>query len=357
MLSEKVIPPKGEGEIKVTYNSGKRKGSQSKSVSVETNDPNNKKLSLKVKGIVKEAVACKPDRLNFGKIVQGDTQTREVTVTPGEGEKVKVNKVESLSEYVTTKLSKNPEGEGYVVQVTLSPKAPRGRLDGQVKVYTDNENAREITVYVNATITGEIVFVPDRVTLIVQKEQENQGATVTVHKEREGTFAITKVECDVLHVSTELQTLEEGRRYTVLLNASDQVDIGRDSGTLTLHTDAPDDPEVKVPLTLIVRGNLNIIPEQLSFGLVNQGDQRTKTITVSTSKEKLKIKKVKCDLGFLTTNVEEREAGKSFQIKVTTEANAPDGQFDGTLTIETDDSLQPKVEIPVNGRVRAKPST
>ena len=110
MLSEKVIPPNGEGEIKVTYSSGKRKGTQSKSISVSTNDPANKKVSLKVTGIVKEAVVCNPSRLNFGKIVKGDTKTQQITVTPGEGEKVKIKSVKSLSEYLTTDVSKNPEG-------------------------------------------------------------------------------------------------------------------------------------------------------------------------------------------------------------------------------------------------------
>ena len=357
MLSEKVVPPNGEGEIKVTYNSGKRKGSQSKTVSVQTNDPENLKISLKVKGIVKEAVVCQPDRLNFGKIVQGDTQTRQITVTAGEDEKAKVKSVESLSEYLETDLSKNPEGEGYIVDVTLSPKAPRGRLTGQLKINTDNEHAKVITVTVNANITGEIVFTPDRVTLIIQKGEEFEGTPLNVHKERKGAFTITKIDCDLEHVTTQIQTVEQGRRYKVQLNATDRVDIGRQSGTITLHTDSADDPEVKVPLTLIVRGNLTLVPEQLSYGLVNQGDQRNKTITVSSTKEGLKIKKASCDLDFFTTEIVPKEEGKSYQISVTIGSNPPVGQFKGKLMIETNDSLQPTMEVPVNGRVRAKPST
>ena len=357
MLSEKIIPPNGEGEIKVTYSSGKRKGTQSKSISVLTNDPANKNVSLKVTGIVKEAVVCKPDRLNFGKIVRGDTPTQQVTVTPGEGEKVKIRNVKSLSEYLTTDFSKNPEGEGYVVRVTLSPEAPRGRLNSQLKIHTDNKNAEEITVYVSGTVTGEIVSIPDRVTLILQKGEENQGTTLSVNKEREGTFTISKIECNLEYVTHQLQTVEQGREYKVQLNAGDDVDIGRKSGTITIHTDSPDDPELEIPLTVVVRGNLNIVPEQLSFGLVSQGDKRNKTLTVTTNKEKLKIKKVKCDLDFLTTKVQDKEPGKSYIISVTIGENPPTGQFKGTLTFQTDDPLQPKVEIPVNGRVRAKPST
>ena len=357
MLSEKVIPPNGEGEIKVTYSAGRRSGSQSKSVSVHTNDPENPKVMLKVHGQIKEAVVCNPSRLNFGNIVQGDSQARKIIVTAGEGEKAKVKDVESLSEHLKTDLSKNPEGEGYVVNVTLSPDVPRGRFSGQLRINTDNEHAPQITVSATANITGEIVVTPDRITLVYQKEEDNAGTTFSINKEREGAVAITKIECDVDHVITKLLTITEGKRYKVEVNATDQITMGRSSGTITLHTDSQDDPEIKVPLTVIVRGNLTLVPEKLSFGLIAQGDQRSKSITVSSTKGKLTIKNVECNLDFMKMEINEKVPGTNYQITIRVDSEPPVGSFEGVLTIHTNDSLQPTVEVSLNGKVRAKPSS
>jgi len=106
LLSEKVIPPNGVGEIKVTYSAGKRRGKQSKSIQVQSSDPVQPTVSLKVQGIVKEVLLCNPNRLNFGNVLQGETTTKQIVLTPGEGEKVKVKNIESTSEYLTAVLKK-----------------------------------------------------------------------------------------------------------------------------------------------------------------------------------------------------------------------------------------------------------
>lgn len=359
MLSEKVIPPNGEGQIKVTYSAGKRRGSQSKPIYVSSNDPDQPKLTLKVKGLVKEAVVCTPNRLNFGKVIQGESRTKQIAVSPGEGEKMTVKSVEVSSEYLTADFSKSTEGEkeSYLINVTLSPEAPRGRLNKQVKIHTDNEHAPLVTVSVMATITGEIVTTPDRVSLIIQKGEQNPGSAVSINKARGGPFTISKIECNLEYITTTLQPVEEGKRYKVEVNATADAPIGRATGTITIHTDDPKDPEIGVPLTVTVRGNLRVIPERLSFGLVNQGRVTTKTIALTTRKEQLKIKKVESSADFLITEVVTKEPGKRFQINVSVDPKAPVGSIKGTITIHTNDPLQPEVEVPVTGRVRTPRTT
>jgi len=359
LLSEKVIPPNGEGEVKVTYNSGRRKGQQSKTVYVHSNDPEQPKLALKVKGQVKEAVVCSPTRLEFGKVVQGESSAKQVTVTPGEGEKAKVKSVEVTSEYLSADFSETTAGDtkGYVIDVTLSPDAPRGRLSSQLKIETDNEHAPIVTVSVMATVTGEIVTTPDRLSLILQAGEENKSSVVSVNKMRGGPFTISKVECDVEHVTTDLQTVEKGKRYKVQVNGDPHAPICRANGTITIHTDDRNDPTIDIPLTFVVRGNLSVVPEQLSLGAVDEGQELTKVVTVMTKQDELTIKKVESTLDFLTTEVVTKETGKQYTINVTVKGDAPVGPIQGKLIIHTSDSLQPKVEVHVTGHVRSRPAT
>jgi hypothetical protein len=359
LLSEKVIPPEGEGEIKVTYSSGKRKGKQSKSIQVLSDDPVQPQVSLKVQGTVKEAVVCTPNRLNFGNVLQGETVTKQVVVAPGEGEKAKVKAVEVTSEYLTADFSKSKEKDGYLVDVTVSPEAPRGRINGQLKIETDNEHAKTVTITVMATITGEIVATPDRLSLVLQKGEPNTGSVLSLEKVKGENLQITKIESNPEYITAELQTVEAGKRYKVNVNGTEQAPIGRDNGSVTIFTNDPEDPKINIPLTVTVRGNLNIVPEQLSFGLVNQGRSSSKTISVSTRKEDLKIKKVEIEseLDFLKAEVDNNATGQRSVIRVTVEKDAIVGPITGKVIIHTDDPLQPKVEVPLSGRVRTEPST
>jgi len=357
LLSEKVIPPNGEGEVKVTYSSGKLKGEQSKSITVHSDDPEHPRISLTVKGSVKEAVVCRPERLIFGKVVLGESLTRQLTVTPGEGEKAEVKSVEINSEYLTADFSESKEKDGYIVTVTLSPDAPRGPIYAELRINTDNEHAKQVTVSVMATVTGEIVTTPDQVFLVMQIGEQDTGSVFLIEKVRGGAFKISKVDTDLDYITTEVQPVEEGRRYRVRVNATAGAPVGRASGTMTVHTDDVNDPKIDVPLSVVVRGNLNVVPEQLSFGLVTQGQSPVRTIRLMSRKEGLKVKKVETSADALTARVETTEPGKNFQIIVSVDQNAPEGPLLGKVIIHTNDELQPIVEVSITGRIAAAPGT
>jgi len=359
LLSEKIIPPKGEGEIKVTYSSGKRRGKQSKSIQVHSNDPGNPKVPLKVQGLVKEAVICTPNRVNFGNVLQGESATKQIIVKPGEGEKAKIKNVTATSEHVTATYSKGEEKGQYIVDVSISPETPRGRINAQLKIETDNENAKTVSLTVMATITGDIVTTPERLTFVIQKGEKSTGSVLSIEKARGENLQISKVVATPDFITTNLETVTEGKLYKISVNATDDAPIGRKSGNITIFTNSPDDPEMRVPLSVTVRGNLTIIPEQLSFGVVNQGKASTKTISVSTKREKLKIKKaeIKDAPDYLKVVVDNKQQGKRSVVRVTVGKDATVGPIKGTVIIRTDDPLQPTLEVPITGRGRAQPST
>ncbi len=359
MLSEKTIPPQGDGEIKVTYSAGKHKGQQSKSITVESNDPEQPSLALKVQGNVKEAVVCTPNRLNFGNVVQGESATQQIFVTAGEGERVKVQSVESTNEHMSASFSKGKQGDksGYLVDVNLSPKTPRGRVNAQLKINTDNEHAKMVEISAMATITGEIAMTPERISLVIQRGESNPGSFLSVEKMKGEGLSITKVESSLENVTSKIQTVTAGKLYKIEINANPQIPIGHSNGTISIYTNDPNDPKIDVPLNLTVRGNLTVVPEQLALGTINQGQTTSRTITVTTLKDKLNVKKVETDSKFLKTKLEVKQPEKSFQISVSVAPDAPAGTLQGKVIIYTNDPNQPKVEVPVTGRVQVVPKT
>ena len=78
------VPPKGRGEIHVRFNSHGRRGHQSKTVTIRSNDPQKPMLMLRLTVDIETPPAgeiqYRPSRLDFGLVRAGEFLEREVTI-------------------------------------------------------------------------------------------------------------------------------------------------------------------------------------------------------------------------------------------------------------------------------------
>lgn len=357
MLSEKVIPPKDEGRIQVTFSPGKRKGRTSQSITVTSNDPDEPLLILRIEGMIKQAVIVKPNRLDFGNVIIGDSPSRKLTVFPAKGEELKVREVESGSEHLRIKLSKISEEGVYQIDVTLGPEAPFGRLNERLIIYTDNERQPVVDVLVTANIKGDIVVTPKRLSLNVQKGEEFQSPSINITKVGQGKLKVFNVESNKEFIKPELQPLEHGKRYRVALKVGPNAPVGWTQGLITIQTDDPREPNIRVPINLNVSGEITVVPERIYFGLVNPGRPTSRVITLIKNKGGgLKITRVESSSNWLTPEIVLPEEVNRIQVKVWLKPEAPIGRIDGKITVHTNSSLQPIIEVPVSGNVRQTPA-
>ncbi len=64
-ISNRVVPPRGTGKIRVTFNSKNYIGGVTETIYIHTNDPENNKVQLKLKSTVKPPVKTPPIRIYF----------------------------------------------------------------------------------------------------------------------------------------------------------------------------------------------------------------------------------------------------------------------------------------------------
>ena len=69
----------------------------SKEIKVETNDPNAPLLTLTVKGKVFEALKVSPRIINFGRLLQNQSATKEVTLENSSKKPVRITKIGTVS--------------------------------------------------------------------------------------------------------------------------------------------------------------------------------------------------------------------------------------------------------------------
>ncbi len=275
LLSEKVIPPGEKGEIKATFDSTRRAGKQTKTITVQSNDPNEPSAKLTITGLIKKYIEVKPDPLNLGTVFRGEPVTQTIRIIPPKTlPNFKITKVESNQPYLVAEvenpgswgerftakfrnLFKKKSGEekeevGIPITVTLKPDAPIGRIRANLKIETNDDRKPSLTVRVTGTVSGPIQVVPTAITF--QSSQIKQGLTRKVTlTSRKGGLKILKVETNSPHILVETQEKESGKSYEIEVTLSPDAPKGRLQGSLTIQTNFDDQSLIKVPIYGIVQ--------------------------------------------------------------------------------------------------------
>lgn len=175
LASEKVIPPGGEGEIRITFSTGRMSGKKSKSVFLHSNDPDQPITTFKIKGEIRvkpgagktsrikrvqsgwpeqfkrgkdPAIAQKrgprnyieidPRTCIFGTVRKGEPAVKTLTLQKkGKEEDFTVTGARSTLPFVSVEFNKVDPGK-YTAAIRLSGEAPEGRFLGSVVFYTDD---------------------------------------------------------------------------------------------------------------------------------------------------------------------------------------------------------------------------
>ena len=160
LISKNILHKEEEGEVEVKFNSGHYVGKVTKSVVVNSNDPENSKYKLTITGEVIEEISVNPKQINFGIIRRGDSCTKNVEIKTVPELKIDIKKVESPNPYIT--ITKNKTGENnYAYQVTISKYDYIGKFNGIVFIYTSSSKQERIDVPFSGEIVGDLTFYPE----------------------------------------------------------------------------------------------------------------------------------------------------------------------------------------------------
>ncbi|MBI5789608.1 MAG: DUF1573 domain-containing protein [Candidatus Schekmanbacteria bacterium] len=140
ILSSKTILPGESGSIETTFNSSRFHGRINKTITVNSNDPDEPVVRLQLTGkVTSELMIIPPDELFFGLIEYKKPAAKSFLLTQGEETPLEVSKAECDLTFVTTEIVPGTQGnkKTYQVMLTVNDKAPLGRFEGTVKIYTN----------------------------------------------------------------------------------------------------------------------------------------------------------------------------------------------------------------------------
>ena len=245
-MSNDVIPPGGEGEIKATLHPKGVHTEISKNIVVVTNDPAQPRFSLTMKGSLLVDVVAQPRSVSLLNLAPGEPGTGTVSVQLAQGSTATVEAfhIEDTKNFSVREIETEP-GSLATYEVRFAGRDEVGTSATNLVLETTGEHTPELTIPVRATAAANLTY-PKRVVLIGQDGKYERNIRLSTRRgdppkvgevdDPDGLLDIEVLEPTATSVEIALR-LREGEATKV-----DE----RTVHTLRLHTSDRDLPEIEI---------------------------------------------------------------------------------------------------------------
>src|SRR6266567_945678 len=230
------------------------RGAVAKHLTVFSNDPDRPQVDLTITARVTPLVKIDPGTTALLS-VDDKAVTQEFTLERNGGRPMKIVQVIPNAPYLKAAAIPLP-GEGrYKLTVTATTDTPMGRQMVPLVVRTDLQKGGMLTFLL--TVDRGIVIVPPSLFygILPRELKVPAQATVTITR-RSPDFHVKSLAVDDPKLETKLETVREGAEYRVTVTYTGGWETGLKRHTLTVTTDDPKQPEIKIPVQAVVQAQL-----------------------------------------------------------------------------------------------------
>jgi hypothetical protein len=353
LLTASRLKPGETGEIKITFDSaGRPRGFQELTVSVFTNDPQEKDFGdqvslLRVRAEVSSLIRTVPEVAYFQDLLKGSAEVRKVALLAEDRAELQVLGVDVASPFVEASVAPLVRGKkkGGELTIRVRPEAPAGRLDSAVVVRTDHPRQPTIRIGVIGTIHGPIRYFPDR--FVIHPYGVETGADPAIQVERTaGTGGLDIVAVDAPPAyEPRVEVVVPGRRAEVTLKLRPDAPRGPFSGYVRIYLREPEQPSIEVPIYGELPRRLRADPPALYL----EGGQPATFRLIPAGAEV--AARLAPTIGAPGLPVVAKLAGEV--VTVTIQPSAAAGPFAGVIRVETGLAEEPLLEVPIRGVAEA----
>lgn len=247
------------------------------------------------------------------------------------------------------------------VKATLDTTNFIGPITKSMLVMTNDPVEPTTTLIIKAIVQPYLEVLPRPLVRFNAIKGEQVSREVTVVAENDQEFHVTKVDANVPYLTATVRRLEgdeliQGKskaQYAVAVMLGEDAEPGPVNAVVTIHTDHPKAPEVKVRVFGVIRQLIHVSPREIQFGTV---DPKVKpgrnVIVVNNTQGPVKVTGVAVDDPAFAAESASIEDGKRYQVTVTIKPEAESGQHSATLVISTTDEQFSKIDVPVHANIK-----
>lgn len=242
------------------------------------------------------------------------------------------------------------------VKATIDTSRFQGPIAKTVTVKSNDPSKPEMTLTMKADIYQLVEVLPsDRAMLTtVRGESATKSFTIKSNQPDAPPLEITGVEAKIPGLSHKLIKVADG--YQLDLTLAGDAPVGPLAGEVKLETNNPKVPLVTIQVSGNVRGPILVAPSAVFLPSKNAAEmaQESRIVNLRPSKEGVtfKVTDVKVGDPILKAELSEVQPGTLYTVKIGFTSPPHPGRLDSSITIITDNALQPKIEVPVKAQIR-----
>ena len=186
-----------ESAIVAAFNTHSFLGQRHATVTVTFDKPFYAEVQLNVSGYIRSDIVMTPGSAEFGNVDFGSKAEKKLSITYAGREDWRILEVKPNNSHLLASFQETSRGGGQVVYeltVDLKPDAPRGYFKDQVMLVTNDLNASQVPVDVEARVVAEVTISPASLFLGVLKPGQKITKQLVVQGKK--PFKITAVKCD-----------------------------------------------------------------------------------------------------------------------------------------------------------------
>ena len=260
-MTQTDIPPGGEGQIEVTFDSSHKKGKQQKSITVESNDPDKPSASLRISVFIEVEFEFAPSSLSVGHIRRGEATTKTAVLMIKDPSKKNLINLTTQSSQVGARLIESAAVDsGRIdVEITVSPEAPAGKLNQWVMAELPDGSYPTARLQIEGTIIGNVEVSPENLRFTADTSQSATAQAVQEIQvsgtQTETKFQLLGVEDSKDLLAIAIDTVAAGERYVIRAkpNAKALKLRGSASGVMKILTDDSEQPVFAVSYGIVIK--------------------------------------------------------------------------------------------------------
>ena len=264
---DKLIKPGQTGKVAAAVETVNFAGPISKSITLETNDPNTPTAQLTISAIVKPYVEAYPAGFVRYNLLQGEAETQTVTLYSEETEPFEIVKVESPQPWIKVTQRKadaavpnlgRPGQAQYKLDIAVGGgDAKVGALAEKIKITTNSKHQPEYSISVSGVIRPTFRVEPTAVNFGEVASNETAATRTVILRSNNlkapESFIVNKVESSIPGVTAAVKPTDKKGEFEVTLQVAKDAKPGAVDGQITVHTSDAVRPVVTIPVKAMVK--------------------------------------------------------------------------------------------------------
>ena len=256
---DRKIAPGKSGSIRATVDTGNFDGPISKSIAVFTNDAENPKMQLVIRGDVRPYIFSYPGYARYIYVQGENIVPISQTLWTEDGSNINVVGVQAPYDYLKASYHEAGVGERrgdhpgkqWRVDVVLDPNAPVGPLTEYVEVRVDHPKQKLVRIPISGFVRPRQHVTPSKVDFgTVDGDALPLQRTLTFTNFITDGIAVGDIETGVEGMTAAFEEVgdKDGHRFKLVLTVGPDMPKGEFESTLRIHISDKKNPVVEVPL-------------------------------------------------------------------------------------------------------------